>query len=257
MEKTATPIATIRNVFFDLDDTLCAYWEASKQALRETFEAHPVPGKTVQEMVDTWAAAFRDFSPSIKGGDWYAAYLRKGETTRIEQMRLMLVRLGNVDDEFAKELSDVYGAKRDQHLTLFDEAPTVLDALYGRFPLGLITNGPADVQRQEIETLGIGRYFEHVYIEGEMGRGKPLPEVFDQIASDVKCKPEEILFVGNSYHHDIRPAIRAGWHTVWVRKDTDVAPSASGAHLEHKPPNEPDPDLTVGDLREMLPLLGL
>ncbi len=258
METTSPKVLTgIRIVFFDLDDTLCGYWEASKKALDFTFEQHTIPGHTPQEMVDTWAAAFRDFVPTLKDTGWYASYLRKGESTRTEQMRLMLKRLDIEDEALAVALSATYADKRNEFLELFPEALEVLGTFSSLFRMGLITNGPADVQRSEIEKLGIGHFFEHVYIEGEMGRGKPLPAVFEQIANEVECKPEEILFIGNSYFHDVRPGIEAGWHTAWIRKATDVAPSSTHAHLEALPEGAPEPDLIIGDLRELYGLLGI
>jgi putative hydrolase of the HAD superfamily len=258
MDSVAAPVLTqIKIVFFDLDDTLCAYWEASKKALRDTFEANVLPGHTAPEMLAAWSEAFRDFSPTLKKTDWYASYLRKGESTRTEQMRLMLLRFGVSDDVLAKKLGDAYAYERNANLKLFPEAIPVLETLKARYPMGLITNGPADVQRQEIETVGVGNYFEHVYIEGEMGRGKPLPEVFEMIATEVGKQPDEILFVGNSYAHDILPAIEAGWHTAWIRRDTDVAPSNANEHPEDKPDGSPSPDATIYDLREVLTLLGI
>lgn len=31
-------LSGVKAIYFDLDDTLCAYWDACKQGLRETFE---------------------------------------------------------------------------------------------------------------------------------------------------------------------------------------------------------------------------
>lgn len=247
----------VKAVFFDLDDTLCAYWEASKRALRKTFSKWGPEGHEAEEMAGHWAAAFRDFSPHLRKLGWYESYLRKGESTRIEQMRLTLARVGISDETLAKKLSDAYAHERNAGLRLFEEAWEVLETLAARFPLGIITNGPADVQREEIETLGIGHFFKWVYIEGEMGKGKPLPEVFEMIRRDVGVAPGEILFVGNSYAHDIRPALEAGWHAIWVRRDTDLPPSYAGykATLEQKPEGAPTPDATISDLRDVLSLL--
>ena len=43
-------LSGVRAVYFDLDDTLCAYWEASKFALRRAFEDHGPEGYTADEM---------------------------------------------------------------------------------------------------------------------------------------------------------------------------------------------------------------
>lgn len=251
------PFAAVRRVFFDLDDTLCGYWDASKAALREAFEAHGPEGVSPDEMVGHWAAAFREFSPTIKRTGWYPTYLKQGEPTRTEQMRLTLKRVGIEDETRAAQLSEAYGRLRNANLRLFDDALEVLDRLSAHFPMGLITNGPADIQRQEIETLNIGHYFDKVYIEGETGKGKPLPELFEAITQEAGLEPEQIAMVGNSYAHDVQPALMAGWVGVWIRRPSDVPPSAHGsaAKAEEKPDGAPMPHATIGALRDLLPLL--
>ncbi len=216
----------VKAIFFDLDDTLCAYWEAASIGLRTTFDKHPLPGISTDEMIGHWASAFRKFSKTIKASHWYQGYLESGEPTRIEQMRLTLEEAGNPNIELAKVLSQSYFEERDKALKLFPEALPVLHNLHGRFPLGLITNGPADIQNQEIDTLGIRHFFDHILIEGEMKEGKPLHAVFQRAESLVGVLPDQILFVGNSFNHDMRPAMAAGWKTAWVRRPSDVAPSA-------------------------------
>ncbi len=250
-------LSRVRAIYFDLDDTLCGYWEASKFGMRRAFEQHGPEGFTVDEMIQTWAAAFRDFSPTLKQTGWYEGYLKEGEPTRTEQMRLTLLRLGIVDDERAGNLSHAYMNERDGALSLFEEAEDVLLELKGRYPLGLITNGPADIQRQEIATLGIEHFFDHIFIEGEMGQGKPHAPVFERAAQAMECQPEELLFVGNSFAHDVAPALANGWRAIWVRRATDVPPS-SGSTLskpEDAPAGAAKPDAVISSLRELLAYL--
>ena len=256
---SAPIFAEVKAVFFDLDDTLCQYWEAARAGLHETFVQEGPPGFSAEEMVQHWARAFRGFHKEIHHPDWYSKYLKKGEITRTEQMRRTLAEVQIQDDERAQRLSDTYMRERDSRLRLFDDAVEVLDLLKGRYPLGLITNGPADVQRQEISTLKIGEYFDAVLIEGEMGEGKPKLSVFRRAESCVNSDPSHTLFVGNSYAHDIRPAIDAGWKTAWIRRPTDIPPSAGpgGSAVELKPEDAPNPDATINNLRELLPFLGL
>jgi putative hydrolase of the HAD superfamily len=244
-------------IFFDLDDTLCAYWDASKAALRKTFEALAPPGVSPEQMLMAWAAAFRDFSPALKESEWYPTYLKCGEPTRTEQMRRCLQELGIRDDALSRRLSERYAAERDAELKLFPDAIEVLATLSARYPLGLLTNGPADVQRQEIETLGIERFFRVILIEGEMGVGKPHPDVFRQATASLGFEPHEMVFVGNHYHHDIAPALERGWKAIWIRRPSDVPPSATG---REEPVKTAGPELPataiVSSLSELLPLFG-
>ncbi len=255
------PFADVRAVFFDLDDTLCGYWDACKAALRETFGAHGPEGHELEALVCHWATAFRAFAPGLRELGLYEGYLKSGQGTRNEQMRRMLQLIEIENDELACRLGDHYAERRYAHLKLFPDALEVLDRIKAEgYRMGLITNGPADVQRQEVVTLDLAHYFDPIYIEGEVGYGKPDPRVLQSAAAAVGLPPERILFVGNSYRHDIQPAIEAGWKTAWIRRPSDVPPSASPEEQgqpENRPEGAPEPDVVIGELRELLPLLGL
>ena len=236
-------------IYFDLDDTLCGYWDASKIGMREAFAAE---GIEPEAGVLAWADAFRLFLPEVRT-DWYKVYLKNAEPTRTEQMRRTLLNLGIDDPAKARRLGDLYAERRDANLKLFPDAIPVLDELFGKFVLGLITNGPADVQRQEIATLGIGHYFDHVFIEGEQDLGKPHPEVFRRAAEAANAQPNELLMVGNSYGHDVKGALDSGWNAIWIRRESDVAPSAT--RPEEMPEGAPEPTAIIGELSELLPLV--
>ena len=240
-------------VYFDLDDTLCGYWDASKAALRQTFSELGPASVTAEEMVQHWAAAYREFAPLVKSDEWYPQYLVSGRATRVEHMRRVLDRMGIADPTLADQLSDRYAELRNSNLTLFPDALTVLESVAAQAGLGLITNGPADIQRQEVETLGIGSFFSHVFIEGEMGEGKPKLSVFKRAEEAANASAADIWMVGNSFGHDIAPAIEAGWKTCWIRRTSDVPPSASSdAKPEERPAGAPEPTITVGSLTEFL-----
>ena len=253
----------VRAVFFDLDDTLCGYWDACKVALRETFGEHgsKIGDHGTEALVCRWAEAFRAFAPGLRDLGLYEGYLKSGAHTRAEQMRRTLKLLEVENEELALHLGDHYAERRNANLRLFPDALDVLNRLQSAgYPLGLITNGPADVQRQEIETLALADYFDPIYIEGEVGYGKPDERVLENAARAVGLSPERILFVGNSYRADIEPAIRAGWHTAWVRRPSDIPPSADleiEGSPETLPSGAPVPDVEIAHLSELIPLLGL
>lgn len=255
------PFADVRAVYFDLDDTLCGYWDACKAALRDTFGAHAPEGHEAEVLVRHWAAAFREFAPGLRALGLYEGYLKSGEGTRTEQMRRMLKLIEIENDELAARMSQHYMEQRNACLALFPDALPLLDRLKAEgYRMGLITNGPADIQRMEVETLKLADYFDPIYIEGEVGYGKPDPRVLQSAAAAVGLSPERILFVGNSYRHDIQPAIEAGWKTAWVRRPSDVPPSADSdvpGLPEERPEGAPEPDVVIAELSELLWLLGL
>ncbi|MBA3725712.1 MAG: HAD family hydrolase [Armatimonadetes bacterium] len=234
----------IRAIFFDLDDTLCAYWSASRRGLRQAFEEAPLecdPDKAIE----AWRNVFSTFSPEIKTDSWYERYLESGEPTRTEHMRRVLTSLGCPSDQLATKLSARYAELRDASLEPFQETHEVLEFLKSKYILGLITNGPADVQRQEIETLGIGEYFDHILIEGEYKLGKPHQEIFDEARRLSGFEHDEMLFVGNAFEHDVQGSKNAGWHSIWVNKA-----------METNPGSGPQPDAVAFNLWEVVDWLG-
>jgi 2-haloalkanoic acid dehalogenase type II len=235
----------IKAVFFDLDDTLCAYWSASRRALRQAVDEASLDVPT-DTFLDAWREVFTTFSKEIKTDKWYAHYLESGEPTRTEHIRRAfdLLRV-DVNGE-AERLSHRYNELRNQYLLLFPESLSVLTHLKRQFKMGLITNGPADVQRQEIAALGIGHFFDHIYIEGEFKLGKPYPEIFDAGRIALGLTPKEMLFVGNAFEHDVQGAKNAGWHALWINRGDEIDPGTS-----------PRPDAVISDLREVCDWLGI
>jgi putative hydrolase of the HAD superfamily len=172
-------------------------------------------------------------------------------------MRRTIARIGLADEALSNALSATYRFERNARLALFPDALETLTHLHQHFPLGLMTNGPADIQREEVSQLGIGGFFTHFFIEGEVGVGKPVPHVFEQAQAAMGVAPEEILMVGNSFGHDIRPAIAAGWKTVWLRRDSDVPPSAKPGTLPEMPPEDgPQPTTILGALAPLIEILA-
>ena len=105
---------TVCAVFFDLDDTLCGYWDAAKAGLTETFATVPIPGVTPEQIRSHWAEAYWHFCPKLRELGWYERYLDSGKPTRDELMRLALARAGIDDPELAERLGTHYGAARDR-----------------------------------------------------------------------------------------------------------------------------------------------
>lgn len=258
MTNDPSHFQSVKFIFFDLDDTLCGYWDACKIGLRQTFDRLPISGKTTDDMVRIWANEFKKFAPTLKKTHWYPMYLKSGAPTRHELMRLVAGAAGIDDPALPQKLADTYAELRDANLVLFLDARATIESLKNRgYRMGLITNGPADVQRQEIATLHLAEQFDPILIEGELEVGKPESVVYERAMELTGCAPHELAMVGNSFGHDIIGAQRAGWKTVWIRRPSDVPPSAdANAQPESMPLGSTEPDATVTDLSSLLGLFA-
>jgi FMN phosphatase YigB (HAD superfamily) len=86
------------------------------------------------------------------------------------------------------------------------------------------------------------------------GCRKPEPANFRTVLHDLDVTPEEAIMIGDTYEHDILPAIRLGMQTVWVlcRPDREAESLVRILNGEL-----PAPAYTVRDIREVLSIEGL
>jgi FMN phosphatase YigB (HAD superfamily) len=82
--------------------------------------------------------------------------------------------------------------------------------------LGLLTNGPSDVQRLKLQGTGLTSQFETVAISGEMGVGKPTAAAFERVLANLGLEPQEAVMVGDSWERDVEGALPCGLPVVWI-----------------------------------------
>lgn len=239
---SAIQLEQVRAVGFDLDDTLCVYMPVAVQARHVIMERYLIPhtGLPIEILDQHYKQAFQTVLEEIHSQQWYPLYLREGRATRTETFRRFLRSLNLDTDGLAERISAEYAALREQLLHLHEETLEVLHALRGHYPLFVITNGPAYEQRRELQVLGLENLFDIVAIEGEVGIGKPHAPIFEGVQRQLGLPSEQILYVGNSWAHDILGARGVGWHAAWVNRE--------GAP-------HPDPNSGVPALPDLRPLL--
>ena len=87
----------------------------------------------------------------------------------------------------------------------------------GRVPVGVVTNGPKQMQRDKVESAGIDKLVNGVTISSEFGIWKPDPAIFVHTLSIIGADASRTLFVGDNPESDIGGARSAGMMTAWIR----------------------------------------
>lgn len=131
--------------------------------------------------------------------------------------------------------------------TLHEGVKLTLESLYGKYPIGLISDSgltPGRVLRRVLKLRGILRFFRFTIFSDEVGYNKPNPFIFKQALNLLGSQPKEILHVGDLPETDITGAKRMGMLTVWVNRDEEVPLDKSFC-----------PDYQIGQLPELLALL--
>ena len=125
-----------------------------------------------------------------------------------------------------------------------DGAEDMLEELCGKYRLYLASNGIAKVQHSRIDSAGIEKYFDGLFISEEIGGRKPELEYFQRCFERIPdfCRMHTAI-LGDSLSADMQGGKNAGITTIWFNRD-DM-------------PDEEDvrPDYEIRSLYELPPLM--
>ena len=226
-------------VLFDLDDTLCDYATAREARLRRAFTLEPDAGRRVREgiVLDQMIAESIQMHPH--GADHFVD---------------LFARFGAADPSEAHAAADWYRANRFYELRLFPDVREVFRevraALRSRAPraarpLGIVTNGPAEVQRAKLALLAMVDLVDFAVVSEEFGVAKPDPTIFREALRLSGVSAGDAVFVGDSAEFDMAGARAAGIASVWVNRN-DLPWTESG----------PRPARQIRSLGELPRLVG-
>ena len=200
-------------VIFDLDDTLCNYAAARETRLRQAFTLSQDGGTQSRNGVDLDRMIAESIRMHPHGADHFAE---------------LFARFDIADARQATAAADWYRKNRFHGLRLFPDVEAVLSIVRDGVstedpravrPIGIVTNGPTEVQRAKLELLEVDHLVDFVLVSEEFGVAKPEPEIFREALRLAGVKPEEAIFVGDSVEFDMAGARAAGVPTVWVNRD--------------------------------------
>ena len=127
-----------------------------------------------------------------------------------------------------------------------DGALELLDALRGRFGLGIITNGFTELQKARLQHSGLAGHFDLVVISEEVGVAKPHPGIFEHALAGMGMRSaDRVLMVGDNPHADIQGSLDAGLHACWFNPARAPRPEGLAPHHE------------IAALAELRPLLSV
>jgi putative hydrolase of the HAD superfamily len=109
----------------------------------------------------------------------------------------------------------------------FPETEEVLRALAERgLALHVVSNN-TDYLTESLARLGWTDRFASATFSQEAGAEKPDRRVFEFALRRARCRPSEVLHVGDSWLADYDGARRAGLHAAWLNRDRRPAPEPS------------------------------
>lgn len=220
-------------VIFDLDDTLFAERDYAFSGFAAVAEA------------------FAD-----RLGDATASTERMRQLFDTEHRRRVfnvLVQERGLPDDHAliTEMIGVYRTHRPS-ITLFTDADEVLTRLRtaGK-KLGLISDGPAEMQAAKVAALGLNSRLDTVILTAELGEGfgKPHPLAFERMADRLGTPHTACAYVADNAAKDFVAPNQLGWTTVQIKRP-------GGVYRDEVPPLGGEPGAVIQSLDELDPLLA-
>jgi putative hydrolase of the HAD superfamily len=211
-------------VLFDLDNTICDYAGARLARTRYAFEP------CFADTAEFERAVAEAVASAVHGSEHFPE---------------VLAAHGITDPAAAQAAHRRYIEDRFRGLELYGDSLAVVAEIARTRKVGMITNGPADIQRAKLELLKLVDVFPAAVVSGEVGVWKPERAIFDLALQRAGVAARDAIYVGDSPEHDVPGAHAAGLGAVWINRAGIAWP---GGDL---------PEVEIRDLLELLPVIGL
>lgn len=209
----------IQVIAFDFGGTLfsTAKMGAFTPAMTDAFIGHLIrePGCNhicAQTAFEAYTKAWK--SRRARGGD-----LPEKESSSLDLLQLALSEVDAKLDK--KQMVELLNAFHSKEADLFTPLNGVVESLpllaEQGYRLCVVSNNPwAESIRASFRSHGIASIFERLIISCDVGYRKPHRQIFEELLTQVNVPASEILFVGDSYTHDIEMPKKLGMKTCLV-----------------------------------------
>lgn len=223
-------------VIFDADHTLFDFDKAEENALSEMME------KMGSHIDSGRLSLYKKLNMEL----WklFEKKKIKQEEIKLERFRRFFKKIGFTAD--VNEASRLYLQHLSQQSGLLEHAGELIENLYGKIEMGLITNGLAQVQHPRYDNSGLKRYIKAFVVSEDVGYAKPDPAIFEKMMEKFPdIDKNRILMVGDSLSSDIAGGMNFKIDTCWFN------PKGLKADKGIRPTYE------IRDLRRIYEILGI
>ena len=206
--------AKIKAITFDLDDT---FWDIGPVIINAEIKTREWIESSLDEEI-TWGD-YESFmllrEDLIKKNERLAYDLGALRRESIKHhVRHAFSNEKHLED-FVESAFEIFFDLRQQ-VTLYPHVKDFLNAAATKLPLGILTNGNADVKK-----IGIDKFFKCHFTSLDVKSNKPSSKHFKKAVEFFNVLPEEILHVGDDKIADISGCIRAGLNPLWFNNKSN------------------------------------
>jgi YjjG family noncanonical pyrimidine nucleotidase len=187
-------------IFFDLDHTLWDFETNSRETLYELYHQYDLQSKGVTS-IEEFQAKFKEVNTIL--WELYDTGKLDSDTIRKERFKQILGYFGAYEEKLSKDISADYLQACPKKGNLMPYTIDVLDYLYGKYKLSIITNGFDEIQHVKMSSGNIHKYFDHIVTSQKAGHKKPSREIFDYALKSYAAQCHEAIMIGDNLLTDI------------------------------------------------------
>jgi putative hydrolase of the HAD superfamily len=205
----------VRAVLFDFYGTL-AHATTWGPSYEEVLAGHGV--MLTDDVRRRWVSDAFDGLEHVEHSVDRDAYVAWEKSRLVE----MVVGCGVGTDDAARLADDLWGAGKQWSLEAFPETVAVLDELRRRsIAVVVCSNWDWDLDRA-LESAGISAFVDVWVTSAQAGARKPHRRIYDEtLRAAGGVGPDDVVFVGDSWHADVEGPLALGMPAVHVRRPDD------------------------------------
>jgi putative hydrolase of the HAD superfamily len=205
-----------KHIFFDLDHTLWDFERTAEETKRELFEVLHLKERGIESY-----EIFREKYIGINQALWalYREDKIEKDVLNLRRFYDTLCILGVDDIKLGEEMASGFIEGISIKTYIFPHTMEVLEYLFPKYQLHVITNGFEEVQFSKLKRSGMDRYFTRVITSEGAGSKKPDPDIFLYALNISGALAEDSIMIGDDLEVDMAGARQMGIDQLYVNHD--------------------------------------
>ncbi|HSV87044.1 MAG TPA: YjjG family noncanonical pyrimidine nucleotidase [Bacteroidales bacterium] len=218
-----------RHIFFDLDRTLYDFDRNNRETIHSLylkFGLMQLGAPDFEAFYQTYNLINRPLWDRYKKQEISKEYLnisRFAET----------LKAFNIDHGIAGKFASEYIRLSPLQKNLLPGTMEILNYLFKKYALHIITNGFSEIQFKKISGTGIGHFFQHIIVSEDAGAQKPEKRIFEFALNKTGAIADESILIGDDPQTDILGAQMAGIDQVWMAQPNETSQYRATFQIGH------------------------
>ena len=207
---------TIKHIFFDLDHTLWNFEKNSTLTFKFLLDKYNIT-IDLQKFLKVYMPINFSLWNLYRDDKITKDYLRHNRLkSTFEKLNI------KIDSGLIDEISNDYVKHLPDNNFLLPNAIPVLDYLFQKYTLHIITNGFTEVQNTKISNSNLNKYFSCIIDSETVGVKKPHSKIFNYAYNISKAAyKNECLMIGDNYQADVMGALNNGFKAIHLNSNNE------------------------------------